>query len=48
MCRRSMVFLLDMHSGFPTKLMEQTIMTSLYDVTRLSYAIEEGKYKRRA
>ena len=37
-----------MHSGFPTKLMEQMIMTSLYDVTRFSHAIEGGKYKRRA
>ena len=27
---------------------EQTIMTSQYDVMRMSHAIEGGKYKRRA
>ena len=43
-----MVVLLCMHSGFPTKLMEQTIMTSLDDITGFSHAIEGGKYKRRA
>ena len=43
-CRRTMAVLPHMHSGFPTKLMEQTIMTSLYDVTRFSHAIEGGKY----
>ena len=41
-----MAVLLHMHSGFPTKLMEQMIMTSLDDVTRFSHAIEGGKYKR--
>ena len=32
MCRQTMVFLLCMCSGFPTKLMEQMIVTSLGDV----------------
>ena len=35
-----------MHSGFPTLLVEQTIVTSLNDVMRISHAIEGGKYKR--
>ena len=43
-----MAVLLHMHSGFSTKLMEQMIVTSLYDVTRVSHVIEGGKYKRRA
>ena len=47
MCRQTMVVLLCMHSGFPAKLMEQMIVTSLGDVTRFSNVIEEGKYKRR-
>ena len=47
MCRQMMVVLLHMCSGFPTKLMEQMIMTSLDDVTGLSHVIEGGKYKRR-
>ena len=42
-----MAVLLHMHSGFPTKLMEQMIMTSLDDVMGFSHVIEEGKYKRR-
>ena len=33
-----------MCSGFPTKIMEQTIVTSLYDVMRFSHATEGGKY----
>ena len=45
-CRQTMVVILHMHSGFPTKIMEQTIMTSLYDITRFSHAIEGGNYKR--
>ena len=32
-CRQTMAVLLHMHSGFPTKLMEQTIVMSLGDVT---------------
>ena len=32
---------------FPAKLMEQTIVKSLDDVTRFSLAREGGKYKRR-
>ena len=37
---------LHMCSGFPTKMMEQMIVTSLNDVTRISHAIEGGNYKR--
>ena len=37
-----------MHSGFPAKLMEQTIVTSLYNVTRILSCDGGGKYKRRA
>ena len=48
MCRWTMAVLLHLHSGFPAKLMKQMIMTSIYDVTRFSHAIEGGKYKRRA
>ena len=33
---------------FSAKIMEQTILTSLYDVTRFSHAIEGGNYKRGA
>ena len=43
-----MVVLPCMCSGFPTKIMEQTIVTSLYDVTRFSCVTEGGNYKRRA
>ena len=48
MCRQTMAVLLCMHSGFPTKRLEQMIVTSLYDVTRVSRATVEGNYKRRA
>ena len=37
-----------MHSGFPAGRSEQMIMMSLCDVTRISCAIEGGKYKRKA
>ena len=37
-----------MHSGFPTGRFEQTIMTSLYDVTRISHAVKGENHKRRA
>ena len=47
-CRQTMAVLLCMHSGFHTKLIEQMIVMSLDDITRLSHAIEGGKYKRRA
>ena len=43
-----MVVTIHMHSGFPAGKFEQTIMTSQYDVMRISHAIEGGKYKRRA
>ena len=42
-----MAVLLHMCSGFPAEILEQTIMTSLYDVMRFSHAIEGGSYKRR-
>ena len=48
MCRQTMAVLLHMCSGFPTKLMEQMIATSLDDITKFSHVIEGGKYKRRA
>ena len=47
-CRQIMAVLLHMCSGFPTKILEQMIMTSLYDVTRVSHATVGGNYKRRA
>ena len=47
MCRQTMAILLHMCSGFPTKLMKQTIVTSLYDVMRFSHVREGGKYNRR-
>ena len=37
-----------MCSGFPTRKSEQMIMTSQYDITRISCAVEGGKYKRSA
>ena len=37
-----------MHSGFPARRFEQMIMTSLYDVMRISHAVKGGNYKRRA
>ena len=41
-----MAVLLHMHSGFPAKMVEQTFVTSLNDVTRISHALEGGNYKR--
>ena len=37
-----------MHSGFPARRLEQTIMTSLYDIVRIFHAVKGGNYKRRA
>ena len=37
---------LHMHSGFPAKMVEQTMMTSLNDIMRISHVIEGGNYKR--
>ena len=34
-----------MHNGIPTKLMKQMIVTSLYDIMRISCAIEGGSIK---
>ena len=48
MCRQTVAVLLHMHSGFPTLRLEQMIMMSLYDVTRISCATVGGNYKRRA
>ena len=42
-----MAVLLCMASGFPTEILEQMIVTSLYDVTRVSCAPVGGNYKRR-
>ena len=47
MCRQIMAVLY-MYSGFPAKILEQTIVTSLYDVMRVSHAILGVNYKRRA
>ena len=47
MHRQTKAVLLCMHIGFPAKLMEQMIVTSLYDITRICHMIEGGKYKRR-
>ena len=46
MCRQTMAVLLCMCSGFPAERLEQTIVTSLYDVMRVSHAIVGGNYKR--
>ena len=46
--RQIMAVLLCMHIGFPTEILEQMIVTSLYDVTRVSCATVGGNYKRRA
>ena len=48
MCRWMAMFPMHMCSGFPTGRLEQTIVTSFHDVTRMSHAIEGGNYKRRA
>ena len=48
MCRQTMAVPLHMHSGCPTKRLEQMIATSLYDITRVSHARGGGNYKRRA
>ena len=48
MHRQTMAVLLCMCSGFPTEILEQTIVTSLYDIRRVSCAIVGGNYKRRA
>ena len=37
-----------MHSGFPAERLEQMIMMSFHDITRISHAIEGENYKRRA
>ena len=42
-----MAVLLCMCSGFPAEILEQIIMTSLYDITKFSRATEGGNYKRR-
>ena len=41
-----MAVLLHMHSGFPAKMVEQTFVTSLNDITSISHALEGGNYKR--
>ena len=48
MCGQTMAVLLHMCSGFPTEILEQTIVTSLYDVMRVSHATVGGNYKKRA
>ena len=41
-----MAVLLHMCSGFPTKMVEQAIVTSLNDVTTFSHVRKGGNYKR--
>ena len=41
-----MAVLLCMHIGFPAKMVEQTFVTSLNDIMRISCALEGGNYKR--
>ena len=41
-----MAVLLHVHSGFPTKILKQTIVTSLYDIMRVSHATVGENYKR--
>ena len=41
-----MAVFLHMCMGFPAKMVEQMIMTSLNDVMRISHVIEGGNYKR--
>ena len=48
MCRQTMAVLLCMCSSFTTEILEQMIVTSLYDVVRVSHATVGGNYKRRA
>ena len=48
MHRQTVAVLLCMHSGFPPERLEQTIVTSLYDVTRVSPTTVGGNYKRGA
>ena len=48
MCRQTMAVLLHMSSGFPAKRLQQMIVTSLYDIMRVSCATVGGNYKRRA
>ena len=46
MHRWMVAVLLYMCSGFRAKRLEQTIMTSLYDITRISHATVGGNYKK--
>ena len=46
MCRQTMVVPLHMCSGFSTERLEQMIVTSLYDVMRVSHATVGGNYKK--
>ena len=48
MCRQTMAIPMCMCSGFLVRRFEQIIMTSLYDVMRISHAVKGGNYKRRA
>ena len=44
--QKTMAVLLHMCSGFPTKIMEQMIVMSSYDVTRFSHVTEGGNIRR--
>ena len=47
-CRWTMVVPMYMYNSFPAGRLEQMIMTSLYDIMRISHAVKGGNYKRRA
>ena len=48
MCRWTMAFPLHMHNGFPTKRIEQMILTLWNDFTVIFHALWGGKYIRTA
>ena len=48
MHRQMLAVLVCMNSGFPAGRLEQMIVTSFHDVTRISHAVDGGKYIRRA
>ena len=45
MCREILAVLLCICSGFPTEILEQMIVASFYDVTRVSHARVSGTIK---
>ena len=45
MCRQTMAVLLHMCSGFPTEILDQMFVMSLYDIKRVSCTIVGGTIK---